>query len=203
MDFHNCHHCNTNGVLLMSDGRCPNCKNILVEASTNIKSSTEQKSQKVSDVSSDHRGITAANSSSKEPSNKAESVLKKEAQESSRIENVQLFVEPPPYVAMNKTGKKASEPDILSGLFVVPAIGCTSLNLLMNPSPSGDGFDVLLWFLMFYSTLFLAPVASLATVVSGIIELIASKSWRSRLGLILCITIAIICLYFFGKHYLP
>jgi hypothetical protein len=26
---HNCSHCGTQGVLLMSDGRCPNCKNVL------------------------------------------------------------------------------------------------------------------------------------------------------------------------------
>ncbi len=29
MDFHDCEHCGTKGVLLMSDGRCPNCKRII------------------------------------------------------------------------------------------------------------------------------------------------------------------------------
>ena len=32
MDFQNCPHCNTNRVLVMADGRCPNCKNILNDA---------------------------------------------------------------------------------------------------------------------------------------------------------------------------
>lgn len=41
MDFKNCPHCGTNGVLVMSDGRCPNCKKVLVEASTNPNSSKE------------------------------------------------------------------------------------------------------------------------------------------------------------------
>lgn len=38
MEFLNCPHCNTDGVLAMSDGRCPNCKKVLVEARTNLSS---------------------------------------------------------------------------------------------------------------------------------------------------------------------
>ena len=30
-ETHNCLHCGTQGVLLMSDGRCPNCKNPIIE----------------------------------------------------------------------------------------------------------------------------------------------------------------------------
>jgi len=55
MDLSNCPHCNTNGVLAMSDGRCPNCKGLLTKEKKNATVSTESRGEEVGPASVENR----------------------------------------------------------------------------------------------------------------------------------------------------
>ncbi|MCP4607243.1 MAG: hypothetical protein GY845_00820 [Planctomycetes bacterium] len=62
MEFYDCPNCSTKRVLPLHDGRCPNCKGLLVEASTNISVSSENRSHEECNASIEQSNKTKLNS---------------------------------------------------------------------------------------------------------------------------------------------
>lgn len=85
MESRKCPHCKTDGILIMSDGRCPNCKELLIETSNSKPRPISTEGHKSGNIHLEQPAKTSRESTAQESSNRAGSPITLFFQDTERL----------------------------------------------------------------------------------------------------------------------